>query len=119
MDRSEVKLQISEKNIVISHIQNEILVSTSCTTPRILLNFFLIRLILILLLQILSFLCRELWRVSDVLKNVYLCNIQYFVSVSSSCFALFLVLPWLIPLFENSNFCNLGYVWRANFSLTS
>ena len=51
MDRSEVKLQISEKNIVISHIPNEILKQKNFTgsgfegTPK-LLKAFLSRLYL-------------------------------------------------------------------------
>ena len=46
MDRSEVKLYISEKNIVISHIQNEILKQKNFTgsrfegTPKLLKAFF-------------------------------------------------------------------------------
>ena len=46
MDRSEVKLSISEKNIVISHIQNEILKQKNLTrsefqgAPKLLKAFF-------------------------------------------------------------------------------
>ena len=47
MDRSEVKLLISEKNIVVSHIQNEILKQKNFTgsefegAPKLLKAFFL------------------------------------------------------------------------------
>ena len=46
MDRSEVKLLISEKNIVVSHIQNEILKQKNLTgsefegAPKLLKAFF-------------------------------------------------------------------------------
>ena len=67
MDRSEVKLQISEKNIVISHIPNEILKQKNFTgsgfegTPK-LLKAFLSRLYLCQNYETLEVLTRAFFR---------------------------------------------------------